>query len=54
MWLDYLFAWPDQLPDLGASGSCSLEAIAIQLRLQKHLDAEQRLLAASANHRCSC
>ena len=43
MWLDCLFAWPDQLPAL-ASCSCSLDAIAIQLRLQHHLDAEHLIL----------
>ena len=48
MWLDYLFSWPDQLPPLAQVAPCSLEAIAIQLRLQQRLDAEHRLLAASA------
>ena len=49
MWLDCLFAWPDQLPPIAQLDLCSLDAIAIQLRFQQHLDAEQRLLAASAN-----
>ena len=49
MWLDHLFAWPDQLPALEQVASCSLDAIAIQLRLQQHLAAEQLILAASAN-----
>ena len=49
MWLDCLFAWPDQLPALAQVAPFSLDAIAIQLRLQNHLDAEHRLLAASAN-----
>ena len=46
MWLDYLFSWPEQLPDLGQVPPCSLSAIAIQLRLQHHLDAQHRLHAA--------
>ena len=49
MWLDYLFAWPDQLPAVAQVAPFSLDAIAIQLRLQNHLDAEHRLLAATAN-----
>ena len=49
MWLDFLFSWPDQLPGLAKLAPCSPEAIAIQLRLQQHLDAEHRLLYASAN-----
>ncbi len=49
MWLDYLFSWPDQLPALEQVASSSLEAIAIQLRLQHHLDAQHCLLTASAN-----
>ena len=48
MWLDFLFCWPDQLPGLSSVAPSSLEAIAIQLRLQQHLDAEHQLLAASA------
>ena len=46
MWLDLLFAWPDQLPALALFESCSLESIAVQLRVQQHLDAEHRMLAA--------
>ena len=48
MWLDFLFCWPDQLPAISQVAPCSLDAIAIQLRLQHHLDAEHRLLAASS------
>ena len=47
MWLDYLFSWPDELPVLASVAPRSVEAIAIQLRSQHHLDAQHRLLAAS-------
>lgn len=45
MWLDFLFCWPDQLPPLHSVEPLSSEAIAIQLRLQQHLKAEQALAA---------
>ncbi len=49
MWLDYLFCWPDQLPAVAQIAPCSVEAIAIQLRLQRHCAAQHLLLAASVN-----
>ena len=49
MWLDCLFSWPDQLADPAQLEPCSLEAIAVQLRMQRHLNAEHQMLAALVN-----
>jgi len=49
MWLDFLFEWPERLPAFSSFGNYSLEAIALKLRFQQHLAAEQSLIACVAD-----
>ena len=53
MWLDFLFEWPDRLLACPSFRRHSAEAIAIQLRLQQHLSADQSLAVRVARQEAS-
>ncbi|MHA3960261.1 O-linked N-acetylglucosamine transferase, SPINDLY family protein [Synechococcus sp. LTW-G] len=45
MWFEHLFQWPDELPEQISVPQLSLEAVAIDLRQCRYLEAERRLRA---------
>ena len=47
MWFELLFQWPDELPEQASVPQLSLEAVAIDLRQCRYLEAERRLRARS-------
>ena len=50
MWHDFLFYWPDEFESLNLLDLCLFDRVAILLRSQRFLDAQNLLLASDARN----